>query len=902
MKIKTIKVCFYLRYHTTYGQSIWIYGNHPLLGSGDPQKAQPLVYLNENYWKTDFIFPLTDQKIEYHYILRDESGKEILEWGNDKFIDLKSISVEQLQCIDTWNDEGQIENVFYKEPFEKILLKENISGVAAKKISKTSTHLFRVKAPLLQKGQTLALIGASPLLGAWDTQKTIPLTKVKDTPFFEVALNLREAEFPLSYKYGIYDIKKKLFINFETGNNRIFTVPFQKNNFIYCNDGFAAFPDLYWKGAGVAIPVFSLRSKNCGGVGEFADIKLLVDWSKKIGLSLIQLLPINDTTATHTATDSYPYAAISAFALHPLYIHIEALITPTQKNLIQAYKKQKVKLNQLEAVDYVAVMQLKWKTLRTLFEANGANDLASPNFNTFFSQNAHWLVPYSVFSYLRELYGTVDFNTWPTHSKYNELEIQKLIRPTTSAYKEISFYYYVQFHLHTQLTKATQYANKKGIIVKGDIPIGVYRYGVDAWQHPELFYMDRQAGAPPDDFAIKGQNWGFPTYQWKKMASTNYHWWKQRFEQMRFYFDAFRIDHILGFFRIWSIPLHALDGIMGRFVPALPLKWQELIAKGITCDASRLTQPFINENILWQLFGNDNDYVKQHFLTKVDNELYQFLPSFQSQVQVVNHFKTMPKEAWHQSIQDGLLHLLTNVIILEDEIVGSYHFRFNIESTTSFQHLDETTKTVLKELYNDYFFVKQNHLWEQEALAKLPHLKRATNMLICGEDLGLVPACLPEVMKQLGILSLEVQRMPKASNTLFFNPIDAPYLSVVTPSSHDTSTIRGWWEEDPPKTQQFFNEVLAQKGEAPSECTPWINKAIMLQHLNAPAMWAIFQWQDFIGVDAALRRNDPQAERINDPSNATHYWRYRMHLSLESLLKEKSFNDQWAMDIKESGR
>jgi 4-alpha-glucanotransferase len=175
-------------------------------------------------------------------------------------------------------------------------------------------------------------------------------------------------------------------------------------------------------------------------------------------------------------------------------------------------------------------------------------------------------------------------------------------------------------------------------------------------------------------------------------------------------------------------------------------------------------------------------------------------------------------------------------------------------------------------------------------------------MLICGEDLGLVPACLPEVMKQLGILSLEVQRMPKASNTLFFNPIDAPYLSVVTPSSHDTSTIRGWWEEDPPKTQHFFNEVLAQKGEAPSECSPWINKAIILQHLNAPAMWAIFQWQDFIGVDAALRRNDPQAERINDPSNATHYWRYRMHLSLESLLKEKSFNDQWAMDIKESGR
>ena len=281
---------------------------------------------------------------------------------------------------------------------------------------------------------------------------------------------------------------------------------------------------------------------------------------------------------------------------------------------------------------------------------------------------------------------------------------------------------------------------------------------------------------------------------------------------------------------------------------------------------------------------------------------YTFLPAYKTQIELVHHFKTLPNDEWQNKIQDGLMQLLTNVILFEDEMPGLYHFRFNIEGTSSFQSLDDKTKQVLRELYVDYFFVKQNSAWEKEALEKLPNLKRATNMLICGEDLGLVPACLPEVMKQLGILSLEVQRMPKANNTLFFNPKDAPYLSVVTPSSHDTSTLRGWWEEDPSKTQQFFKEQLEQSGEAPKFCEPWINKAILIQHLYSPAMWSIFQLQDYLGVDAKLRRQDPHAERINEPANPKHYWRYRMHLSLETLMTAKSFNEQWAMAIKESGR
>jgi len=910
MKTKTakkennIKLSFHLKYQTTYGQSIWIYGNHPFLGGGESHNAIPLVYLNDTYWVLHLNFPKTHNAVNiiYHYLIKDDKAGEILEWGNDKMLDLGSITNDELVLIDTWNFAGQIENVFYTEPFTSILLKDNVESALAKKITKTKTHLFKVKSPLLKKGQTLCIIGESAVLGNWDIQKTLPLTKIKDSVYFELALDLKDTSFPLIYKYGIYDNKKKLFISYESGNNRVVYEPTSKNKLVICNDGFASLNNTQWKGAGVAIPVFSLRSNDSCGVGEFSDIKLLVDWSKKIGLKLIQLLPVNDTTATHTWMDSYPYAAISAFALHPLLIRIDEMILPKQESLIESYINNKEKLNALEAVDYEAVMKLKWKVLRTLFDKNGKHELASASFTEFFKDNAHWLVSYSAFSYLRELHGTVNFNVWPTHAKYNELAIQKLVDPKASTYSEISFYYFVQYHLHLQLKSATRYAHDNGIIVKGDIPIGVYRFGADAWQHPDLFHMDRQAGAPPDDFAVKGQNWGFPTYNWEKMAATDYSWWKLRFEQMRFYFDAFRIDHILGFFRIWSIPMHAVDGIMGRFVPAIPVSLHEFHSKGISLDANRFTQPFINETNLFQLFGYDNEYVKNNYLEAIGDGQYTFLSEFKTQVQLVDHFKTLHNDDWQNKIQDGLLFLLTNVILFEDEKPGLYHFRFNIEGTSSFQSLDDKTKQILREFYIDYFFVKQNNAWEKEALAKLPNLKRATNMLICGEDLGLVPACLPEVMKQLGILSLEVQRMPKANNSLFFNPKDAPYLSVVTPSSHDTSTLRGWWEEDPTKTQQFFKEQLEQSGEAPKFCEPWINKAILIQHLYSPAMWSIFQLQDYLGVDAKLRRQDPHAERINEPANPKHYWRYRMHLNLETLIAAKSFNEDWAIAIKESGR
>ena len=902
-KTKLIKVSFHLKYKTHFGQGIYIYGNHPQLGDNKIENAVPLVYLNNDYWvlhlEMDAI--VEPSKVTYHYFILNADGTKSFESGNDKNIDLQTLTSAELVIIDSWNFTGYKENTFYTSPFVNVLLKQPKSEKKVA-IDKNATHVFRVKAPILGENQTICIVGESKTLGAWDAKNALMLNKVADADYYEISLDTGKSNFPFVYKYGIADAVSKTFLSFEDGENRVLYEPVGKDKLVVINDGFVHLNAANWKGAGVAIPVFSLRSNKSAGVGEFSDIKLLLDWASKLGLKLVQILPINDTTATHTWADSYPYAAISAFALHPIFIRLNEVATKEQQILLKPYAAKIAALNEMTEVDYEGVMKLKWEVLRLLYEKNGKVDLATKDFNTYFENNKDWLISYSAFSYLRDLHGTVDFNQWPTHAKYEKNEIEKLVSSKSKTYNDIAFFYFVQYHLHLQLLAATEYAHKKGVILKGDIPIGVYRFGADAWQNEGLFHMDMQAGAPPDDFAVSGQNWGFPTYNWEAMTMDGFAWWKSRFDQMKFYFDAFRIDHILGFFRIWSIPMHSVEGIMGHFVPAIPITINELNAKGIKVDHYRLTHPFINETNLFQIFGYDNEYIKKEYLKHIGEGHYELLPAFKTQRQVETYFSIQPQDEWHDKIKHGLYKLISNVILFDAEKPHHYHFRFNIEGTSSFQHLDHKTQHALKELYVDYFFKRQDAAWEKEAMQKLPMLKLSTNMLICGEDLGLVPSCVPHVMYQMGLLSLEVQRMPKASNKTFFHPIDAPYLSVVTPSSHDTSTIRGWWEEDRAKTQQFFNHEIGQQGDAPIHCEPWINKAILNQHLHSPAMWAIFQLQDFLGVDETIRLSNPNEERINVPANPKHYWRYRMHLSLENLIKAEDFNAEWNAAIKASGR
>ncbi|MBS1513253.1 MAG: 4-alpha-glucanotransferase [Bacteroidetes bacterium] len=888
---------FYLRFSTKFGQTICISGNNDVLGNDDLLKALPIQYFNNEFWHGSIeIDPVTEpNNLRYKYILREEDREETVEFGDDRILELDKLDADELACFDTWNYSGETENVYFTQPFQDVLLKTT-AAKPVNKLPKNFTHEFRVKAPILHEDEVVCLLGGTESLNNWSTDK--PLLMAKNKTWWKARLNLGKETFPVAYKYGIYNTKTKQFVAFENGNNRMLNGDAAKKKITIQHDGFINLTYTPWKGAGVAIPVFSLRSKNSFGAGEFTDIKLLVDWAKQVGLKLIQVLPLNDTTATHTWKDSYPYAAISAFALHPLFLNLEKAAGAAAASVIKPLKKKQQQLNALADMDYDSVIKFKLSAIKEIFAIRKEDFINDTAYFEFFELNRHWLVPYAAFCYLRDKYNTSDFNSWKTHSEYDENAIQRLVSPTQKHYDEIAVHYFTQYHLHVQLKEATAYAHKNGIVVKGDIPIGIYRNSVDAWMAPSLYNMNAQAGAPPDDFAVKGQNWGFPTYNWRAMQQDHFTWWRQRFEQMSNYFDAFRIDHILGFFRIWSIPLHAVEGIMGRFDPAIPLHINELFERNISYDWHRYCRPYITDAVLHQEFGDNVAFVKEHFLTE-DNQLKE---AYNTQRKVADHFAALNDE--ENPMKFGLFNLISNVILFEQE--GSqgqqFHFRIAMEDTSSFRNLDHHSQQALKELQVNYFFRRQDDFWEQEAMQKLPGLKRSTNMLICGEDLGMVPHCVPDVMKRLGILSLEIQRMPKKENAAFFHPNDAPYMSVVTPSTHDMSTIRGWWQEDREKTQRFYNTIMGRYGEAPYFCEPWVNKEIVLEHLYSPAMWSIFQLQDMLGISETIRRQNPEEERINVPANPNHYWRYRMHLTLEDLLKADAFNEELKGYVQGSGR
>lgn len=896
-----MKIQFYLRFHTAVGQSLWLSSGENLT-KNNTDSALSMTYLNGDFWQAELELHLTSKQIfNYKYFLKDRSGEITWEWGNDRLIEAVEKNIEGIIAVDTWNHAGEYENVFFTAPFQSILLKSHHAKLKVKD-NKLITHIFKVKAPLLHKNEIVCLTGSGNTLGQWSTVH--PLFLSKKGNWWEVSVDLTHEPLPITYKYGVYNIKEEKFIRFEDEADRMLIAGAEPAKIVIAHDGFIHLPNNTWKGAGVAIPVFSLRSKNSFGVGEFNDLKLLVDWAKKTKLKLVQILPVNDTTATNTWTDSYPYAGISAFALHPIYINLESTAGKEHLPHLKSLKKKQKQLNELMEVDYEQVMKLKIQVLHELFDLLHEECFESADYKEFHENNKHWLIPYAAFCYLRDKYGTSHFETWGADAVYDKKYVAKLFSPKAKHAKEITFHFFVQYHLHVQLKEAADYAHKNGIVVKGDIPIGIYRYGCDAWVNPALYNMDMQAGAPPDDFAVKGQNWGFPTYNWKKMQEDGFAWWRQRFAQMSNYFDAFRIDHILGFFRIWSIPMHSIEGIMGHFTPSIPIYSIEFEQRAIYFDYRRYCKPFINDAILAEIFGSYAEKIKSEFVVANEVGGYDLEMAFETQRQVEDYFASQEKTDENDFIKQGLFDLISNVILFvkEDSAGDEFHFRIAMDQTLSFRYLDDETKYKLKDLYINYFYRRQDDHWQKEAMHKLPALKASTNMLICGEDLGMVPHCVPDVMKQLGILSLEIQRMPKDINTEFFHPNSAPYLSVVTPSTHDMSTIRGWWQEDRAKTQRFYNYILGQWGDAPFYCEAWINRAIVLQHLYSPAIWSIFQLQDLLGINEKIRRPVPEEERINVPAISKYYWRYRMHISLEDLIKHKEFNEELHDYVVQSGR
>ena len=869
-----MKLKFTIQYGTQWGQNLYVVITYRSNDGTEKSERLMMVTTDGMEWQLETTV-LESRKhpissFSYYYQVEDSDGNVLRkEWDvipRTYYFD----SSKSYVMADLWRDVSLQYHLYSKAYLTTMGFAESSEVMPLRVPLYRKTVLFRVSAPQLKKGQSVAIIGSHPALGSWNTARYLVMENIGRFEWL-LSVNVESVLLPLEYKYVIVDNDTHALVAWEEGDNRttegllpadMSMVP-EGTVLVAYGEGLRV-KEQTWRAAGVVVPVFSLRSQHSYGVGDFGDLRRLVDWCVATGMKAIQLLPVNDTTCTRNWSDSYPYNIVSAFALHPHYMDLEALGALKSKAKMTAYNRQRQELNALGYSDYEAVDRVKRAYIEEVFAERGKQTLESKEYKQWLSENKDWLEPYA-----KWLGAAVD-----------------LIG-------------YIQYNLHLQLKSATDYARSKGVFIKGDVPIGVNGNSVETATHPEYFHLDAQTGAPPDGFSQNGQNWGFPTYHWCEGLVG---WFHKRLKWMEQYFDAIRIDHILGFFRIWEIPSDAVFGLLGHFSPSLPMTIGEIEYFGLPFRKDLFTRPFVNDRVLDKLFGMHAPYVREHFLVHRSYGLYDIKPEFDTQKKVQKYFEGRNDEnsLW---IRDGLYRLISGVLFLADpNQPDMYHPRIGVIGEPVFDALTAEEKDAFMRLYNNYYYQRHNFFWGAEAMRKLTNVFGATNMLCCGEDLGMLPDCVGHVLDQLRILTLEIQSMPKQSGFEFAHLEGNPYRSVATISTHDMSPLRMWWNESPERTQRYYVSMLQKQGRAPEQMPAHLAEEIIARHLYCPSMLCMLSIQDWLAMDGELRSKSPREERINVPSDPYNRWKYRMHITIEDLLEADKYNNKVKTMIQRSKR
>ena len=880
-----MKIFFNIQYATTFGEILRL----NVVGKGkDIEKVYSMNTYDGKSWHCEITAENGMSQMEYYYSVENGDSEVRHEWTTVSHrLELNAKRAMTYFVNDRWND-IPYDSYLYSSAFTDCVNRRHREP--AKGSDYNQTLRLIVRAPQLRSGSRLALVGEDKALGRWNPDDAISMVEHNYNEWV-ADINVKDMK-KEETEFKFIAFNEKGGVDWETGMNRQLHAPTINDGEVVVTELDQAFFELCdEKLAGTLIPVFSLRSKGSFGVGDFGDLKMMIDWVAETNQRVLQVLPINDTTSTHTWTDSYPYSAISIFALHPQFADFRQLPEIKDKKKAREMEALRKELNELKQIDYERVNNTKTDYLRIIFKQEGEAVMKGEDFKMFVKENEHWLVPYAQYCHLRDSFGNVDFSSWKGHEQWHEADRKKLTDPKSKEYADVAFYYYVQFVLDRQMRAAHEYAMARGVILKGDIPIGVNRNGCDVWHEPQYFNLNSQAGAPPDAFSINGQNWGFPTYNWQRMIDDGCEWWIRRFQNMAKYFDAYRIDHVLGFFRIWAIPTTCVHGLLGQFAPSLGMTREEIEGYGLHFQEELFTTPFIARWVVDRVFGIHADEVVEKYLDHKHDDIFALKPEYDTErkIEAVFKGKDSMDDVW---VRDGLYALVSDVLFVRDDNdPNKFHPRITAQLNFMYEALYDSDKEKFNRLYNDYYYRRNNNFWYNEAMKKLPVLVQATRMLVCAEDLGMVPDCVAWVMDQLRILSLELQQMPKDPKVKFGILSRNPYRSVCTLSTHDMPTLRQWWDEDYERTQVYYSSMLYRGGAAPHPLPGWLARDIIANQLTCPSMLCILSLQDWFALDEKLRLPDADAERINIPANPRHYWRYRMHINIEDLIADKEYND-----------
>ena len=833
-------VKFHINYPTKFGQEIVL----DIQMVNEEMSSELFRATKMNYIDGTWIAEVRTNKIskfKYRYRISETHSVDINEAGCDRLLiipgkdysksggrsEVEKIfeTEELLEVWDEWRDYNGY-TPFYTKAFTDVLYRR----ISYKK-SFDGDLTFNVFALNLSDNITVVISGNCKTLGDWEISKSKKLN-YSGGGLWSITMDKADLPEILEYKFLFRFIDSETIqYTWEEGCNRNYVN--DSHGFTVINHNIVHIQIQTPHIAGTAIPVFSLRSTESCGIGDFGDLFKMVDFLSDTSQNILQLLPVNDTTATHTDKDSYPYNSISVFALHPLYLNLKMVGDISDNEFIENFNKEAFIVNSLSKIDYVTTERLKWSYIIKLFDMYGEELLNSSEFELFYKEHYIWLTPYSIFCHLRDRYKTANFRMWPHFSTYDYEETKAFSESDEACKSDIRICYFVQYHLYKQHSHLRDYASKKGVILKGDLPIGISRNSVEAWTEPSLFNFDMQAGAPPDDFSETGQNWGFPTYNWEVMKSDGYMWWRKRLDFMSIFFDAYRIDHILGFFRIWEIPLKFKDGLSGSFNPSYSYNQKQL---------------------------------SQFNLKKSAEEMIKF----------------------------GLL-------IKSPRENKSYIPKINARKSNSYKLLDKFDKEAFDNLFNHYYFQNNEKLWSENGFCKLQELLSFTQMLACAEDLGMIPASVPKVLRHFKTLTLDIQRFPKGSGHKFANPTQYPYFSICSTGTHDTSTLKEWLNELE-EMGDINRTELGLSDEKKSKSQKEILKELIKINLESPSFATIIPLQDWFNLSDTLSQRDLNEERINIPADSEHIWNYRIHKTIEEITNDNLFKNSVKKMISESGR
>ena len=640
---------------------------------------------------------------------------------------------------------------------------------------------------------------------------------------------------------------------------------------------------------GVVTPVGALRSGKQTAVGEFPDLANFALLCKKMKVGLIQLLPVNDT-----GYESSPYFSLTAFALHPLYLRIADIPEAAEfKAKAAAIDKEYGKETRFP---YQQVLRAKMTLLRTIYAENLVaieHKAASGGSLAAWIEQNPWVKEYAVYRRLKQVNAERSWKEWPDHQVMTGEAIAAMWNDRTLR-EEHLFWAWVQAAADAQFSAAARAVADAGIVLEGDLPILMNDDSCDVWAHPEIFIQELSAGAPPDMYSPEGQNWGFPLYNWEAQTKDDYAWWRRRLAVAGKYYQAYRIDHVLGFFRIWASSRSDYSSKMGRFAPYTPITAGDL--KKLGFDKSRIrwaSRSHIPTGELWDALRanwgsllNEDDIAaaaKKIFSRALDRvggeELWLFKKKIKGE-------KDIDALDLHPAIRPYLFNAWHDRLFLEFE-KGKFFPLWYYRNSRAYTTLSETEKQNLEELIARRQ-AKSEKIWEAQGKKLLSVLAESSRMLPCAEDLGAVPACVPRVLNKLKILGLRVVRWHRQwdrDGQPYVPFAEYPELSVCTAAVHDSSTIREWWERE--ANQEQFSGFIGVPS-LPKVYNPGVAKTILLKTAAARSRFRVFQIQDLLHLSNNWYAEDPAAERVNVPgSNNEFNWTYRLPASVEELVKDK---------------